>query len=616
MRRRRGGQWLLPCLGVALLAGSWSIQTAAADLKDSQQQFLSGDYKACISVAKQEVKDSPRSEEWQLILSQALLATGQYPAALQAITNALSENRWSIRLRWQAREVLFANGRTNEAARIPDDIVRSVASDPRSYREPEDVVVFGQCALLAGADPKRVLDTVFDASKKADPKLRNVYLAAGELALDKHNFDVAAKQFQEGLTQLPDDPDLQYGLARAYAESDQALMISSLESALEHNSNHVGSLLMLADHCIDAEDYTQADKLLDQVKAVNPWNPDAWAYRSILAHLRSQPDAEQTARQTALKFWSSNPRVDYLIGKKISQKYRFAEGATHQRQALKFDPAYLPAKAQLAQDLLRLGDEAEGWRLADEVQKEDGYDAEAFNLVNLRDTMAKFTTLVNSDFHLRMGKQEADLYGTRALDLLTRAKTNLCAKYGLELKEPTTVEIFPAQKDFAVRTFGMPGNPGYLGVCFGSVITANSPTSQGGTPVNWESVLWHEFCHVVTLHITKNKMPRWLSEGISVYEERQANPAWGEHLNPQYREMILGDDLTPVSKLSGAFLTPRSAQHLQFAYYESSLVVEYHRSTVRHGPTQGHFARPRRRRGNQPGNREAHGADGEAGKRF
>src|SRR4029077_8327721 len=77
------------------------------------------------------------------------------------------------------------------------------------------------------------------------------------------------------------------------------------------------------------------------------------------------------------------------------------------------------------------------------------------------------------------------------------------------------------------------------------------------------------------LQITRNKMPRWLSEGISVYEERKANPAWGERMNPQYREMVLGDDLQPISKLSGAFLSPQSDLHLQFAYYESSMVVEF-----------------------------------------
>src|SRR5439155_21693464 len=167
------------------------------------------------------------------------------------------------------------------------------------------------------------------------------------------------------------------------------------------------------------------------------------------------------------------------------------------------------------------------------------------------------------------------VYGPQVLQLLGHARSNLCAKYGVELKRPTVVEIFPEQKDFAVRTFGMPGNPGYLGVCFGRVVTANSPAANPGHPVNWQAVLWHEFCHVVTLQMTGNKMPRWLSEGISVYEEIQANPCWGQRMDPQYREMVLGDDLTPVSKLSAAFLSPRSDLHLQFAYYEASLVVEF-----------------------------------------
>jgi tetratricopeptide (TPR) repeat protein len=174
-----------------------------------------------------------------------------------------------------------------------------------------------------------------------------------------------------------------------------------------------------------------------------------------------------------------------------------------------------------------------------------------------------------------MSALEARLYGDRVMDLLARARETLCRKYGVQLIQPTTVEIFPEQKDFAVRTFGMPGNPGYLGVCFGSVITANSPASQAPNPANWEDVLWHEFCHVVTLTATKNRMPRWLSEGISVYEERQANPAWGEKMNLAYREMILNGELTPLGKLSSAFLAPSNSVHLQFAYYESSLVVEF-----------------------------------------
>jgi tetratricopeptide (TPR) repeat protein len=503
------------------------------------------------------------------------MAVGRYPDAYKAMTNALEQEPWSIRLKWQARDVFLSNGHTDASNQIVEDIVKRVAGEPGSYRDASALVIFGQAALLKNADPKRVLDQLFDAAKKRNPKMREIYLAAGNLALDKHDYALAAKKFEEGLKELPDDPDLQCGLAQAYEPSDSALAATALEAALKRNSNHISSLLMVVDHCIDAEDYDEARDTLERIKAVNPWHPDAWSYEAVIAHLKNQSAEEKSARQTALKFWTTNPRVDYLIGLKLSQKYRFAEGAAHQRQALKNEADYLPAKAQLAHDLLRLGEESEGWQLADEVQKQDAYDVEAYNLVNLRQTMSKYSTLTNRDFLVRMNSHEAALYGDQVLDLLNNERTNLCAKYEMELKRPTIVEIFAEQKDFAVRTFGMPGNPGYLGVCFGRVVTANSPNVQHGHPVNWQAVLYHEFCHVITLQMTKNKMPRWLSEGISVYEELQANPAWGQRMTPKYREMILGDELTPVSKLSGAFLDPKSEMHLQFAYYEASLVVEF-----------------------------------------
>jgi tetratricopeptide (TPR) repeat protein len=554
---------------------AFALSSRAAELKEAQELFLTGNYTGALAVAQQQVEKNPDAEDWQLLLSRALLTTGQYQKAYTAITNALQESRWSVRLPWQAHEVYLANGLTNEADQVVQDLIQKVGRHPSDFREPPNLVVFGRAALLAGADPKRVLETLYDVAKKADPKLKDVYLASGDLALDKHDYALAAKRFQDGLKQLPEDPDLLCGLARAYAPSEHALMVESVEAALERNSNHVGCLLLLAEHAMDAEDYDESEHLLARVAAINPWHSEVWAYRAVLAHMQNQPQAETNARSAALKFWPTNPRVDYLIGSKLSQYYRFAEGSAHQRQALAFSKDYLPAKAQLAQDLLRLGQEAEGWHLAEEVQKLDSYDVESFNLTTLHQALGKFATLTNGDFLVRMSKHEAAVYGARVLELLSQARSNLCSKYGIEVQRPTTVEIFPEQKDFAVRTFGMPGNPGYLGVCFGTVITANSPAAHAGHSVNWEAVLWHEFCHVVTLQLTHNKMPRWLSEGISVYEERQANTAWGQHMNPKYREMVLGDSLTPVSKLSGAFVSPHTDLDLQFAYYESSLVVEF-----------------------------------------
>ena len=230
---------------------------------------------------------------------------------------------------------------------------------------------------------------------------------------------------------------------------------------------------------------------------------------------------------------------------------------------------------QLAEDLLRLGREEEGLRLAEEVHQQDGYNVAAYNLVTLEENLRKFTTLQADGIVLRMDPREAAIYGQAALELLQEAKHKLCEKYDVRLDGPVTVEIFPEQKDFAVRTFGMPGGEGFLGVCFGNVITAGSPAAHRAGTSNWKAVLWHEFCHAVTLHKTGNRMPRWLSEGISVYEERRRDPAWGQAISARYRRMILAGELVPVSRLSAAFLNPPSPEYLEFAYFESALVVEY-----------------------------------------
>ena len=195
--------------------------------------------------------------------------------------------------------------------------------------------------------------------------------------------------------------------------------------------------------------------------------------------------------------------------------------------------------------------------------------------MQLRDELDKFTTLEADGFRLRMQSTEAAIYGQDVLALLQRAKRTLCPKYGIELQSLITVEIFPDPNDFAVRTFGLPGADGFLGVCFGKVITANSPASQKDNPANWKAVLWHEFCHVVTLEKTRNRMPRWLSEGISVYEERQAGSTWGQRMTPKHRKRILDQGVASVRDMSGTFMRPEKPEDLQFAYYQSSLLVEF-----------------------------------------
>jgi len=563
--------WTL--VGTILAWGTVATAGTASETAAVWERFRTGQYETCLATAQKAIKDGAYSTQWRLLEIESLLALGRYPEAVQRADAALRDSRTDIRLLRLAQTAYEQNGQAKQAAEMLAMIYRIASYRRSEYLSGPEVVALGQSLLLLGVEPRVVLENFYNAALRNDPNCREAYLAIGALAQAKQDYQLAAERYRDALQRFGDDPDVHFGLAQAFYHSDRPAMVAALDAALQVNARHVPALILRAEHQIDAEDRAAAAKSLDRALAINPWYPDAWAYRAVLAHLANDVNAVGGHRAKALKYWPANPRVDYLIGRKLSQNYRFAESAACQRQALKFDANYLPAKIQLAEDLLRLGSEQEGWTLADEVNKKDPYNVEAYNLVNLHKTMSGFTTLTADGLLVKMDRREAAIYGDRVVELLTQARTTLSEKYGLKLETPAIVELFPSQQDFAVRTFGMPGVEGFLGVCFGKVVTANSP--RAAPAFNWQSMLWHEFCHVVTLNLTANKMPRWLSEGISVYEEAQRHPTWGQQMTPEYRRMILDGELTPIGSLSAAFLSPKTPLHLQFAYYESALVVEF-----------------------------------------
>ncbi|RIK77533.1 MAG: hypothetical protein DCC68_17155 [Planctomycetota bacterium] len=575
--RRASGAFLFTAFAVSLVP-SFVVPNsvaAAADIGEAIRSYRGGKFDESIAAAAEAIDAGLDSEEWHHLKIESEMAQGRYADARASLAAALERFPTSIRLRWLGRDVHRYSGDPQRADEVLAEVGEFLKRFEYRYRDAANQVVAGRYYLARGADAKQVLREFFQKVQRSAPTLPHGFIAAGELALSKNDYGIAATAFEQAAKLSAGDPDVQFGLARAYAASDAERSRAALDEALKFNPNHVPSLLFQVDEHVREEQYADADALIERVLAVHPEQPTAWAYRAVLAHLRSDAEAEVACRARALAHWRENPEIDHLIGRELSENYRFAEGASYQRQALGYDAAYLPAKLQLAQDLLRLGDEDSGWKLADAVFDENNYDVVAHNLATLRDRLTKFTTLERDGIVVRMETQEAAIYGDRVVDLLVRAKRELCAKYDVALSGPTFVEIFPRQQDFAIRTFGVPTEAGFLGVCFGRVITMNSPAALGENPANWQAVVWHEFCHVVTLAKTKNKMPRWLSEGISVYEERLANPAWGQTMNPEYRAMILGGMLTPVSRLSRAFLDAESPLHIQFAYYESSLVVEY-----------------------------------------
>ncbi len=545
-------------------------------IEDVHALLHTGHYEKAIIDVELARSEGSRGVEWDLARAEARVALGQYMEAEQELDQGLLRHYFSLRTHYLAYEILKINGDKEKANQLLDRIYRLGGNFHINFWDPPDLVVLGQTLLKFGAEPRIVLENFLDKALEKDPACVEAHIASGKLALNKEDYPLAITQFQKGLKHHPDHPELLYGLAQAQFSENRGEAIQNLEKILAINPRHSGAHLLLAEHYIDSERTLDALVEADTVLDTNPRHPMAWANLALIAELRYDTTAATELLQHALRDNPKNPAPHHYIGRKLSGKYHFQEGSQYQRTALENDPELTAAKVQLTQDLLRTGNEEEAWKMATDINDADPYNRTAFNLTQLHKQHEKFAVLKTPGALIRMDAKEAKIYGHDVQQLLNEARETLHAKYNYKPGNPTLLEIYPEQEDFAIRTFGSLGGAGYLGVCFGDLITMNSPASQSHAGQhNWHAILWHEYTHTITLNLTKNRIPRWLSEGISVYEELQRNPAWGQHMDTHYKQIILAGNHYPISELSSAFLRPPNPVYLQFAYYQSSLVVSY-----------------------------------------
>jgi len=224
--------------------------------------------------------------------------------------------------------------------------------------------------------------------------------------------------------------------------------------------------------------------------------------------------------------------------------------------------------------LLRLGQMDTGRAAIEKAFKGDPFNVWAKNTLDLLDSMRDFKETKRGPFIIKASAQESDVLSPYAANLLEEAAAKLTAKYRFTPKGPIIIEIFKNHEDFAVRTLGIPGL-GALGVCFGFVIAQDSPSARQAGEFNWGSTLWHEFTHVITLQMTDYRIPRWFSEGLSVYEERRARPGWGDDWNPMFVRTFIEQHWFNMKDLDAGFQRPKSPRDVAIAYFQASQVCEF-----------------------------------------
>ena len=418
--------------------------------------------------------------------------------------------------------------------------------------------------LYRGGLASRHLDRYRDANaffRNAVAALPNdpaVHTAWAELFLAKYNRSDAVRSFQEALAVDDQWAPAHLGLARALANENPPVARASAERALEINSDYVGAHLFLAEEALGDRNESAAEASVRRALEINPSSLASLALAASMAYLDDRIEDFEIEVKRALQINPVFGDLYRIVGSHAARAYRFDEAVTLVQKGLQLDPNNPRGLAELGMHLLRTGDELGAREALDLAFANDPFDLITFNLLNMMDTLEGFETFERGDIVLRLHPDESRVLSEYILGLAQEALDELSTRYGMEVDGPVLIEVFPRHDDFAVRNLGLPGMIGALGACFGRVVTMDSPRARPPGDFNWQSTLWHEIAHVITLQMSGNRLPRWLSEGISTYEEKRKRSEWGRDQVLSFARALNDEAILPLRELNSGFSRPET----------------------------------------------------------
>ncbi len=411
-----------------------------------------------------------------------------------------------------------------------------------------------------------------DAAMSVGPN-PEVQTAWGDLFFEKYNKTEALRSYQMALQYDAKYAPALVGAARTLADENPPQAVLFAKRALEINPSSVDAHVFLAEQAADADRHDEARAELQKALEVNPNSLDARAQLAAIAYVEDKTPEYEAEIAKALAIAPGYGEAYRVVGERAAHKYRFDEAVALVRRAIALDAKNARAYADLGMDLMRTGDEAGARAAISRSFDLDNYDDQVRrNLELVLEKLDKFTTVRDGDLIVRMDPDEAPVLGEYALPLAKRALETFSKRYEFVPRGPILVEIFPKHDDFAVRNLGLPGAIGALGICFGRVVSLDSPHARPPGEFQWEATLWHELAHVITLQMSNQRVPRWLTEGVSEYEETRAHPEWRRDMDLEFAALLNRHEDIKLKDLNAAFQDPK---RIQLAYYEGSLLVEH-----------------------------------------
>ncbi len=423
----------------------------------------------------------------------------------------------------------------------------------------------------------------------------------GELFAETHQNSEALKLFREALQADSSYAFAQVGAASVLVDQFATQANEYLQPVIEGNAApgaKLRALLLAVRVNLENSDLDKATEFLrqatDVAAAAQLPQLEIYALQASMELLRSPTGTDVTQSAWVKKALSENPAYGdvYAIPAHFYVITRRTREATDlYKLAVQIQPDHWDARVEYGSGLLRDNQITQAREQMEAAYKGDPYNVVTVNTLRLLDSLKNFDVLVYPDpetasaareqspIVLRLHKKESAVLGPYAHKLTEQAIASYSKQFNFRLKEPVVVEVYPDHEDFAVRTAGEPGL-GLLGVTFGYVVAMDSPSSRPVDEFHWGSTLWHELAHVFTLEATDHRVPRWFSEGVSVYEEWNTGPISGLDGKgisiPSYAYAAFREGKAlPVAELDRGFIRPEFPQQVIVSYMQAGLICEF-----------------------------------------
>lgn len=429
--------------------------------------------------------------------------------------------------------------------------------------------------LLGREEPARLRDALrlYDAAIARDTRRHDLRAELGAMFLEKFNYVDARRTLDAALAANPREPRALLATARLDAAEGRRPRGDPLARLLALDPAHPEGRAFAARKLIDAERYADAEAEARRGLVHDSAAPAPWVAIAAARYLAGDSVGYRDAIARVHKRLVRSASAEVEIAEVAARVRLYREAARVARAGVARDPRDARALALLGINALRLGDVDTARAVLTRAFALDPFDVWVKNTLDLLDTFAGYATLRTEHFTLVMEKGDAEVLALYAGPLAEEAYESLSARYGYRPPAPVRAEFFRSHADFSVRAVGLSGL-GALGVAFGSVIALDTPPARDRGEFHWGAVLWHEFAHVITLGMTNNRVPRWVSEGLSVYEERRARPAWGGGITPTLVAAYKGGRLHPPSSLNDGFVHPRYGEEVVLSYALAAYVFE------------------------------------------